>query len=47
MGEALRASEAFSSAVLEFLATGDMTDIPGLVELPPLDWVVPETESEH
>lgn len=39
--EAMEASQDFQDALLEFLATGDMQQVPELVELPPLDWVVP------
>ena len=39
--EAMAADPAFREAVLRFLETGSMTDMPDRVELPPVDWVVP------
>ena len=42
LGEARSASPEFQRAVEAFLAEGTTEDLPGLVELPPLDWVVPD-----
>jgi pimeloyl-ACP methyl ester carboxylesterase len=40
--EAMEASDAFREAVVGFLRTGDTSGVPERVELPPVDWVVPE-----
>ena len=39
--EALRASDEFREALLEWFATGDMSGLPDGVELPAVDWVTP------
>ena len=42
LNEARAASPQFQAALVAFLAEGKTDGMPGLVELPPLDWVVPE-----
>ena len=39
---AIRASEKFRKGIMHFAATGDMSDLPDEVEIPPVKWVVPE-----
>lgn len=39
---AMRASEKFHTGIMHFAATGDMSDLPDEVEMPPVDWVIPE-----
>lgn len=41
LGEAMEASASFRAAVVDFLRTGSMEDVPERVELPPVNWVVP------
>jgi pimeloyl-ACP methyl ester carboxylesterase len=41
---AMKASERFRKGIMHFAATGDMSDLPDKVEMPPVDWVVPEFE---
>lgn len=41
LGEARRASPEFEAGVNRFLRTGETDGVPTLVELPPLDWVLP------
>jgi len=40
---AMRASEKFLKGVMHFAATGDMSELPDKVEMPPVDWVIPES----
>jgi pimeloyl-ACP methyl ester carboxylesterase len=40
---AMRASEKFRRGVMHFAATGDMSELPDKVEMPPVDWVIPES----
>lgn len=40
---AMRASEKFRKGVMHFAATGDMSELPDKVEMPPVDWVIPES----
>jgi pimeloyl-ACP methyl ester carboxylesterase len=40
---AMRASEQFRRGVMHFAATGDMSELPDKVEMPPVDWVIPES----
>lgn len=42
IGDASRASAPFEAALMAFLATGDMEDLPERVELPPVEWTVPK-----
>lgn len=42
LGEAIRADEAFAAALEGFLATGDLEPVPSRVELPPVDWALPD-----
>jgi pimeloyl-ACP methyl ester carboxylesterase len=39
---AMRASAQFRKGIMHFVATGDMSDLPDKVEMPPVKWVVPE-----
>ena len=39
---AMRASEKFRKGVMHFAATGDMSELPDKVEMPAVDWVIPE-----
>jgi len=39
---ALRVSEKFRKGIMHFAATGDMSDLPDKVEMPPVKWIVPE-----
>jgi len=39
---AMKASEKFRKGILHFAATGDMSDLPDKVEMPAVDWVIPE-----
>jgi pimeloyl-ACP methyl ester carboxylesterase len=39
---AMRASEKFSEGIMHFAATGDMSELPDKVEMPPVKWVIPE-----
>lgn len=43
---AMRASEKFRQGVMHFAATGDMSELPDKVEMPPVDWVIPELEKK-
>jgi len=40
---AMNASEQFRKGVMHFAATGDMSELPDKVEMPPVDWVIPES----
>lgn len=39
---AMRASEKFRKGIMHFAGTGDMSDLPDEVEMPPVKWIVPE-----
>lgn len=39
---ALNASEQFRKGIMHFAATGDMSELPDKVEMPPVDWIIPE-----
>ena len=39
---AMKASEQFRKGIMHFAATGDMSELPDKVEMPPVDWVIPE-----
>jgi pimeloyl-ACP methyl ester carboxylesterase len=39
---AMRASEKFRKGIMHFAATGDMSRLPDKVEMPSVDWVIPE-----
>lgn len=39
---AMEASEEFRKAILHFAATGNMSDLPDKVEMPPIKWIVPK-----
>lgn len=41
LDEAMETLPPFREAIVEFLRTGAMADMPERVELPPVDWVVP------
>lgn len=41
LGEAIRDSKAFGDAIMKFVATGDMSDVPEVVEMPPIPWAPP------
>jgi pimeloyl-ACP methyl ester carboxylesterase len=41
LDDAMDASAEYAAAILRFARTGDMTDLPAEVRLPPIDWVVP------
>lgn len=41
LDEAMEASDSFRAAIVDFLRTGEMGDVPERVELPPVDWIVP------
>jgi pimeloyl-ACP methyl ester carboxylesterase len=43
--EARAASEVFARGLIKYFATGDMSGIPEVVDLPPVKWVVPQTSS--
>ncbi len=40
---AMNASEQFRKGIMHFAATGDMSELPDKVEMPPVDWVIPES----
>ena len=40
---AMNTSEQFRKGVMHFAATGDMSELPDEVEMPPVDWVIPES----
>lgn len=42
LDEAMEASPTFREAVIRYLRTGEMRVLPERVELPPVDWVVPD-----
>jgi len=42
--DAMKASEAFRAAVMKFAQTGDMSDVPAQVDLPAIEWVVPNAK---
>lgn len=39
---AMKASEQFKKGIMHFAATGDMSELPDQVEMPSVDWVIPE-----
>jgi hypothetical protein len=39
---AMRASEKFRKGIMHFAGTGDMSDLPNKVEMPPVEWVIPK-----
>jgi len=39
---AMRASEQFKRAIMKFAATGEMSELPEKVEMPPVKWVIPD-----
>jgi pimeloyl-ACP methyl ester carboxylesterase len=39
---AMNASEQFRKGVMFFAVTGDMSELPDKVEMPPVEWVIPE-----
>ncbi len=41
LGEALEHDPSFGDALWKFLLTGDMSDVPDEIELPPIKWTVP------
>ena len=44
LDEALEESESFRDALMKFLSTGDMDDIPEQVELASIEWEIPVSE---
>jgi pimeloyl-ACP methyl ester carboxylesterase len=40
---AMTASEKFRKGIMHFAASGDISKLPDKVEMPPVDWVVPES----
>jgi pimeloyl-ACP methyl ester carboxylesterase len=38
---AMRVSDQFTKGIMKFSETGDMSELPDEVEMPPLEWVVP------
>ena len=42
LGEALEQVDGFREALVEFLRSGDMSAVPDRVDLPPVEWVVPD-----
>jgi len=40
---AMNTSEQFRKGIMHFAATGDMSELPDEVEMPPVDWVIPES----
>ena len=41
---AMKSSEEFTAGVLYFAATGDTSKLPEKVDMPPVEWAVPEVE---
>jgi pimeloyl-ACP methyl ester carboxylesterase len=39
---AMRVSEKFREGIMRFAAIGDMSGLPDKVEMPPVDWIIPE-----
>jgi len=39
---AIRVSEKFRKGIMHFAATGDMSELPDKVEMPSVDWIIPE-----
>ncbi len=44
MREALKESESFRDALMRFIVTGDSSALPDELELPAIEWEVPERE---
>lgn len=44
LGEALEEDGEFEETLFEFFLSGDFTDVPEEVELPPIDWEAPEAD---
>lgn len=38
---AMRSSEQFKKGIMRFAETGDMSELPDKVEMPPVEWIVP------
>ncbi len=38
---AMRSSEQFKKGIMKFAETGDMSELPDKVEMPPVEWIVP------
>ncbi|MEE9464179.1 MAG: hypothetical protein V3W14_01220, partial [Candidatus Neomarinimicrobiota bacterium] len=38
---AMRSSEQFNKGIMRFAETGDMSELPDKVEMPPVEWAVP------
>ena len=38
---AMRVSEPFRKGIMKFAATGDMSELPDSVDMPPVEWVIP------
>ena len=43
---ALRVSEQFKKGIMKFAETGDMSELPDKVEMPPVEWIIPEQMNE-
>ncbi len=41
---AMKSSEEFTAGILHFAATGDTSKLPEVVEMPPVEWTIPEAE---
>lgn len=41
---AVRVSKKFHKGIMHFAATGDMSELPDKVEMPPVEWIIPELE---
>ena len=39
---AMRVSEQFRNGIMKFAETGDMSELPDKVEMPPTEWIIPD-----
>jgi pimeloyl-ACP methyl ester carboxylesterase len=44
---AMKSSEEFTAGILHFAATGDTSKLPEVVEMPPVEWTIPEVETKE
>jgi len=42
---AMRVNKKFKKGIMKFASTGDMSELPDRVEMPPVDWVIPELKT--
>jgi pimeloyl-ACP methyl ester carboxylesterase len=42
----LRVSKQFKKGIMKFAETGDMSELPDKVEMPPVEWIIPEQMNE-